>query len=79
LIQRLGKHSIGIHNIPSIGIDIDDNLEVQKDDIRRKNFPKSIERKAFPTCWTSIWSVLPPPRDTLYIIGCPLPGDTESL
>ena len=43
---------MGIHNIPFIGIDSDDNLEVQKDDIRQKNFHKSIERKAFPTCWT---------------------------
>ena len=27
----------------------------------------------------STWSIVPPPKDTLYLIGCPLPGDKESL
>ena len=57
LNQRLGKYSMGIRNVTSIGMDIIDNLEVQKDDIWRKNFHESFERKAFPTCWTRYQNV----------------------
>jgi hypothetical protein len=48
----LGKYSMDI-NVTSIGVDIIDNLEVQKDDTKRKNSLESFERKAFSTCWTA--------------------------